>query len=58
MEAFSRLGRLGSIIAYGMVWYGMYVSKHTHEESLGMFGGVLARLEAFGKRLKAFRAFW
>ena len=53
MGAFGRLGRLGS-----MVWYGMYVSKHKHKEKLGTFGSVLESLEAFGKRLDAFQAFW
>ena len=57
MGAFSRLGRLASIVPYGMVWYGTYVSKHKHNENLGTFGCVLDRLEARGKRLNAFRAF-
>ena len=56
MGALSRLGRLGSIISYGMVWHGMYVSKHKHKEMFRIFGSVLERLEAFGKRLNAFRA--
>ena len=45
---------------YGMVWYGMvwYVSKHTHKDNLRQFGSVSKRLEAFGKRLIVFRAFW
>ena len=41
-----------------MVWYGMCVSKHKHENSLETFGSVLELLEVFGKRLDAFRAPW
>ena len=41
-----------------MLWYGMYVSKHKHEQNLGTFGSVLEFLEAVGKRLNAFRALW
>ena len=40
---------------YGMLWY---VSKHKHKEILGTFSSVGERLEAFGKRLNSFRAFW
>ena len=32
--------------------------KHKHGKSLGTFGSVLERLEAFGKRLDAIRALW
>ena len=41
-----------------MVWYGMYVCKNKQKENLGTFASVLERIEAFGKRLNAFRAFW
>ena len=34
MGAFSRLGRLTSIIPYDMVLYVRYVSKHKHKEKL------------------------
>ena len=46
------------MVWYGMVWYGTYVSKHKHKDNLRIFGSVLERLEAFGKRLNAFRALW
>ena len=36
----------------------MYVSKHKHKDDLGTFGSVLEGLEAFGKRLNAFRTLW
>ena len=45
-------------IWYGMVCNGTYVSKHKHKKSLRIFGSVSERLEAFGKRLNAFRALW
>ena len=41
-----------------MLWYGMYVSKNKHKDSLGIFGSVLERLEAFWKCLNAFSALW
>ena len=44
MGAFTRLGRLGSIIPYGMVWYGMYVSKHKDKDNLETFRSVWERL--------------
>ena len=46
------------MVRYGMVWYGMYVGKYKHKESLGTFGSVLEFPEAFGKRLNAFRPRW
>ena len=56
MGAFSRLGRLGSIIPY-CVWYGMYLSKHQHKDDLGACGSVVERQKAFGKRFNAFQTF-
>ena len=48
-------GGMVNIIPYGLLWY---VSKHKHKDISGMFGSVGESLEAFWKRLKAFRAFW
>ena len=50
MGAFSKLGRLDSIIPYGIVWYDIYISKHKYKESFGTSRSVLERLETFGKR--------
>ena len=41
-----------------MVWYGMCLSKHKHEDNLRTCGSVLERLETFRKRLNAIRARW
>ena len=47
------------LVKHGMVWYVMvcYVSKQKHRNKLGTFGSDVERLEAFWKRLNAFRAF-
>ena len=53
MGSFSRLG---SIKTCGMVWYAMlFLNVSISRKRLW---DVLERIEAFGKRLNAFRAFW
>ena len=41
-----------------MAWYGMHVCKHEQNHNFGTDASALECIEAFGKRLNTFRAFW